>query len=125
MFDPKKDTIGFGVHKGTAWIDIPEDYLEWVKENGRQMAIKSNAKITLGILQKNENSSKDKENEKEKTTQECSRSIDDLVLKELVGMNQTLMLIKNLLTKSTTKSTTKPPVKTFEEEVDVDEDLPF
>lgn len=40
-------TINFGKHKGTKWSELPDDYLNWLAENGRQENVKERANREL------------------------------------------------------------------------------
>lgn len=39
--------INFGKHKGTKWSELPDDYLNWLAENGRQENVKERANREL------------------------------------------------------------------------------
>jgi phage recombination protein Bet len=47
QFDPKTETIKIGKYKGTIWMEIPKDYLEWMVQNATKPELKSKAQATL------------------------------------------------------------------------------
>lgn len=40
-------TIGFGMHKGKAWADVPSKYLEWLVEKGNNPRVRDTARAEL------------------------------------------------------------------------------
>ena len=57
-FDPRKEEITFGKHRGLLWIEIPNDYVQWLEENGQPDA-KAKAKATLDFKEAVESQSKE------------------------------------------------------------------